>query len=458
MTVSNSNKQYPRFFYKSFSFRKKGNNLFLSFEFFTEPNLYFKPELVIFNLPQYTQNLDKDLLNNLVFHLGLIEILSYWKATCSPEIIIEAGYLNKKQISWWHNLILKGMGEFFYTNQIDFKRKNFLTIKNAHLKTKFTRKTEKAGLNSKTFLVPFAGGKDSIVTAQLLKKNKEDFRLFCLNPTSSCLKSIELITTKQPIIVQRTIDPQLLELNKRGYLNGHTPFTAYLSFLGVICTVLFDCGTVIFSNERSANEGNLIYRSQMINHQYSKSWEFEKKFSRYCRKYLIQVNYLSLLRPLYEIQITKIFSRYPQYFGHFKSCNVGQKENIWCQHCAKCLATFTLLYPFISQKKIIEIFGINLLDEKDNLPILKKLLGTVGFKPFECVPTKEEVKSALYLAYKKDQKNKYKLSLALRYFKSRYFPEFKYLQKSAKEILNSWGKNHSLTKRLTKVLKEAMRG
>ncbi len=68
-------------------------------------------------------------MNNLVFHLGLMEIPTYWKATCSPEIVVKAGPLNKEQIKWWKDLIIKGMGQFFYENKIDWRSSNFLKIR-----------------------------------------------------------------------------------------------------------------------------------------------------------------------------------------------------------------------------------------------------------------------------------------------------------------------------------------
>jgi len=62
----------------------------------------------------------------------------------------------------------------------------------------------------------------------------------------------------------------------------------------------------------------------VINHQYSKSSEFEKKFRDYLTNLTPSVSYFSLLRPLYELQIAKILAKLPQYHQVFKSCNVNQ--------------------------------------------------------------------------------------------------------------------------------------
>lgn len=62
---------------------------------------------------------------------------------------------------------------------------------------------------------------------------------------------------------------------------------------------------------------------EKVNHQYSKTYEFENDFAEYSKKYLkANVKYFSFLRPLNEMQIAKIFSRYTKYHKVFKSCNV----------------------------------------------------------------------------------------------------------------------------------------
>ena len=35
------------------------------------------------------KNLNTDFVKKMVFHMGLIELISYWKATCSKNVIIK---------------------------------------------------------------------------------------------------------------------------------------------------------------------------------------------------------------------------------------------------------------------------------------------------------------------------------------------------------------------------------
>lgn len=117
----------------------------------------------------------------------------------------------------------------------------------------------------------------------------------------------------------------------------------------------------MLSNESSANETYVSGRQ--VNHQYSKSTEFERDFRSYVTDYLDDsIQYFSLLRPWSEWQIAKKFVTYPQYFPVFQSCNLGSKTDIWCADCAKCLYVYILLSAFLDDETLVKIFGKNMLD------------------------------------------------------------------------------------------------
>ena len=437
--------KYPKFIYENYSYKISGNNLDIFFDFRivprqardnpersrrVEPGIFFKPKVIIENVkkPQLAR-MGNRVLNNLIFHIGLIEIPSYWKTTCSPEIEIRAGYLNKEQINWWRRLIINGMGQFFYENKIDWRSKSFLTIKSP-LETRSSSVLDKKLKNR--CLVPFAGGRDSIVTLESLKKSanwRKEISLFMVNPTERILKTAKVSGIKNKIIVRRIVDKKLLELNKKGYLNGHTPFTALLSFLSVLGAVLLDYKNIVFSNEKSANEGNLKYLGKTINHQWAKSSEFEKMFKNYCKKYLAKnlpagrqgINYFSYLRKYGELEISKMFIKYPQYFSVFSSCNASMRivgppslklrRVKWCGNCPKCLFVYMTFYPFLEKKDLLKIFGRDIFNPSTSsgqeklLAIMKALIGQGKPKPFECVGTKKEGRLALKLSLQKAKKS-----------------------------------------------------
>lgn len=192
-----------------------------------------------------------------------------------------------------------------------------------------------------------------------------------------------------------------MELNRQGFLNGHVPFSASLAFISLLVATLTGTKYITVANEKSADEENVEYLGTKINHQYSKSFEFEADFNEYTHQYLMpDISYFSILRPLYELQIAKAFCKFPQYFSAFKSCNRYPKLGHWCGKCPKCLSIFLLLSPFLGIEKTTEIFGKNLFEDKSLLPLFKQMIGESIPKPFECVATYEETRVAAYLCSK----------------------------------------------------------
>lgn len=446
MTAATLRKKYPRFIYSDFSYQFKNDELIIAFEFKIPPEITFKPEIRIKSGDLPFQKLPPAVLENLIFHLGLAEIPSYWKTTCSPVIEINCGLLSDGQKKWWLNLLTSGLGEFFYQNKIDFTANEFVKFE-----VNSEKKFDKDLLEKQDrFLVPLGGGRDSVVTGETLKSLKENFAFLTLNPTKVQEDIAKISEAQNEIIIERAIDKNLLALNKKGHLNGHTPFSAYLSFVSVLCASLYGFKYVTPSNERSSNEENTTYLGVQINHQYSKSYEFEKSFRDYVKNYLSKnIEYFSFLRPLYEIQISKLFASYKKYHPLIRSCNKGQKTNSWCCQCPKCLSVFISLFPFLEKSEIIKMFGQNLFENENLLPLLKQLLGVSGPKPFECVGTYEEIKLGLSLSIKKFQEAKENLPILLSSMKSN-------LEGSPKNLLIEWDNNNFLPERISDKLKEAV--
>src|SRR4029077_3290828 len=136
-------------------------------------------------------------------------------------------------------------------------------------------------------LLTIGGGRDSALAAGVLRDGGHTFACMMMNPSSAALKIASQVTPADTVIIRRSICPELLELNRRGFLNGHTPFSAYLAFLGAASLLLYGYSNVIVANERSSDEANVRYRGKEINHQYSKSFRFERLFDDYLQKYLV---------------------------------------------------------------------------------------------------------------------------------------------------------------------------
>jgi 7-cyano-7-deazaguanine synthase in queuosine biosynthesis len=276
-------------------------------------------------------------------------------------------------------------------------------------------------LENKKLLVPVGGGKDSATLLGILESKKLDYNILLLSPLSPAAKAIAVLLKNEGhcqniIEVERSIDPKLLKLNQIGYLNGHTPFSAYLAFLSVTVAYLYGHDLVLLSNESSADEENTIFHGRKVNHQYSKSSEFEKKFQDYSQEFLFDKSeqkpfYFSLLRPLSELQIAKTLvqlarndKNFKKILSIFRSCNVGQKQGIWCHNCPKCAFVFTIFSAFLEPDFVSEqIFRKNLFEKESLRETFFELAGLRDKKPFECVGTFAETREAISLASKQYQ-------------------------------------------------------
>lgn len=339
------------------------------------------------------KSIPKEILDVLVFNIGMIELVSYWKIACPKKVVVKPYHLDDEQIRWWKKLYFNGLGEFFYLNGINAGFDDFMSIESesslpadcGNAKFCFEEKT----------LVPVGGGKDSVVTLEALR-NKIEIKPLIINPrgaTRDCVKAAGF-TENDTAVINRTLDPMMLEMNKQGYLNGHTPFSAMLAFYTVLLGFATKSRYIALSNESSANEPTVP--DTEINHQYSKSAAFENDFRSYISKYVnADIQYFSFLRPLNELQIAKLFSEAKNYHKVFRSCNVGSKTDSWCGHCPKCLFTWLALSPFLKRDELTGIFGKDLLKDKELAATLEKLDGTAEVKPFECVGTVGEVSACI---------------------------------------------------------------
>jgi hypothetical protein len=416
MTTEELRQKYPLFIFEKYEYKFINENLEISYYFSLPPDHKFSHKIVVENCKPALPAGGLKIVNleNLIFHVGLSLMPSYWKAACSPKIEIQAGNLSEKQLEFWKKLFIKGMGEYFYKNEIDFTYPEFLTIKSLntspHPSPNLGEGAEGEVLKNsgklQSVLIPIGGGKDSIVTLELLKTGYP-VTPFMINPVPEMINVCQTAGFTQPLIVNSQIDPYLLELNRQGYLNGHVPVSAFYAFTSVLVAAVSGHKYIAFSNERSSFEGNTEYLNRTINHQYSKTLEFETDFNSYLVSLISDIKYFSFLRPLYELQIAKIFCRYPQYFSVFTSCNSNFKLDSkglashssqsggWCGHCPKCVSTALLLAAWLGKAKVTEVMGVYPPDLSENAEILKDLTGDNPIKPFECVLTRDEAKISL---------------------------------------------------------------
>lgn len=415
--------KYKTFTYKAYSYELNDDNLVARFSFSIDGLSEFSPVWTINRIGDIAvSDIDKDALDRAVFSLGMTELISYWKITCAPTVVIECGALCQSQIDWWKKLYWGGLGEFFYVNGITETIDSFMSIISKGIApddiniSVETLETEDVpvGVTPKV-LIPIGGGKSSAVSLELMK-NHADTYCFIINPRGATIATALTAELDDKCIrASRSLDDRMLELNAQGFLNGHTPYNAIVAFSSSIAAYINGIPYVALSHESTTDEVTIT--NVNVNHQYSESFEFEQDYRAYEDAVLkTGVYYFSFLRPLSELQIAMLFAKMKQYHSIFRSCNVGSKQDIWCGSCSKCLFVYILLYPFLSVDELDNIFHKRLFEDESLIEDFDKLCGIIPDKPFECVGSRDEVNACLTIAIISIQKDRKPLPVLLSHY------------------------------------------
>ena len=354
--------------------------------------------------------------------LHLVAGISYYKAALPETIRVETGPLTPDMARFLDTLYLHGLGELAFRNGVDLRGR-------IHFPASGETSTEpppRLELARRT-AIPVGGGKDSIVTIEALARAGEPRVLLSVGDPEP-IRAVSEVAGSGRIVLSRRLAPELLELNRRGAINGHVPISAILGSIFAVAAVLYDFDAAALSNERSADEGNLVWDGFEINHQYSKSSRFEKDFQALLDAHVLPgFHYFSFLRPFSELAITALFSQAnPRYRKVFRSCNAAfrldesMRARRWCCDCPKCRFVFLALAPFLAKPEMVDIFGADLLDDPAQAKGFEALFGLGEHKPFECVGEVRECVAALALLARSPE---WREDLLVARFAERILPE-----------------------------------
>jgi len=386
---------YKEFIFEEYLYDPAVSTLSLRYRFGGGPR--FEEKLFFDFAPQQLSPEASAALDRIFRLIFLMSGVSYYKSFVPPTLICEPFPVDRVTADFLRKFYEKGLAEFAFRNGISLRE---------HLAIRWSGDQPAApivlNLPRRT-CVPVGGGKDSIVTLECLKRGGEPLILFSLGdaePIRACITTADL-----PFIrVRRRLDSGLFKLIEAGALNGHVPITGILSAIAAAGAVMAGCDAIVMSNEHSASAPNLQIDGIDVNHQYSKSLEFEEDFSEYVKNHISpSIAYFSLLRPLSEIEIARRFAKFSEYFRIFRSCNTAFRQlpaargGGWCANCPKCRFVFLALAPFIEKTELIGIFGRNLFDDETQLDGFAQLCGLREHKPFECVG--ESAESAAVMSY-----------------------------------------------------------
>lgn len=344
---------------------------------------------------------DEQTLDQAIQSLFFMAGVSYYKAFLPPSIEIHKGTLSSEDAAFYSKTYQRGLGEFFYVNQLDPR-----TEVQFPATMPDDPNNQRCQHRGSGMLVGLGGGKDSLVSVELLR-DEYNVTTWSVGHQPQLTPLVEQVGLPH-LWVERTWDQQLSTLNQSGAYNGHVPISAILACAGAVVAVLSGKQDIVVSNESSANEPNLTYQGAEINHQYSKSLEFEQDFQQYLQRHFgDSIRYYSSLRPLSELRISELFTQvgFETYKDVFSSCNRAfthtSNSMFWCGECPKCAFVFLALTPFMERSTLEKLFsGKNLLLDSSLKQTYLQLLGIDGDKPLECVGEVKESRAAMRLAQK----------------------------------------------------------
>lgn len=391
--------KYRQFIFEDYVFDTASRVLSLRYSY--DGNVPFT-ETYHFDFP--LQHYDMAAFDRACQQLFFIAGVSYYKAYLAPEIVIKKGQLDQTMAGFYAKTYQRGLGEFFYVNRLD-----------PRTSIPFSATTDQPLApvpvpESKGILIGLGGGKDSLVSVELFKKGNADIATWSLNHRPQLTPLVERVGLPH-YFVERAWDPAISEHGARGAYRGHVPISAIIGACGVIVAILTGRRDVTVSNELSANEPTLHFDGVAINHQYSKSAEFEEDYQGLLAHIFENgPRYYSSLRPLSELRIAELFYKtngLTRYQGVFSSCNRayvhGNDHIFWDGTCPKCTFFYLVMAPFAKETELTAIFdGKNLLHDTELERTYQQLLGIAGDKPLECVGEIKESRTAMQLVQEKD--------------------------------------------------------
>ena len=336
------------------------------------------------------------LLNLTAALLGV----SYYKAAAASAIKVEFALGPASQAAV-KSAYRDGLGEFFFRNQLPYPPDQTWAFAEGAAASPPSNVT--TGNHS---VVAFGGGKDSHVAMAKLRAKKRTFEPVSVILDDRVGEHLAAMLAEKLTFIRRVIDPKLIAMarDRRGH-NGHVPITAINSAILMVHALRTGADAVIFANERGASKPTIVHDGHPINHQFSKSFDYEAALRAAFGETVGEMpEWFSGLRPYSELWIGREMADAKRAHRLFTSCNrnfvfagrhVLKDGERWCGTCPKCVFTATILAPWCNTMMMDAIFEKDVLGNADNIAMARDLAGLGAMKPWECVGDIEDTSAAL---------------------------------------------------------------
>lgn len=373
------------------------------------PDISFK-EVIKFskdNLVEY----DRAKLNGALELLFLVAGTSYFKAFPTANIKFNSINPTEEQMSFMASIYRDGLSQFIYENNLSL---DVIPFSDYYLKTYNAQNRQKSSHQPevKDILALESGGKDSLLTAALLKKNNIKFKPFNM-PYGEDHPAILDQFDRSTSYADRKIDSKSLKVaTEKGGFNGHVPITYITASIATVDAILHGQNWVLLSIAHEGDEPHAKIGDLDVNHQWSKTWQAEKLFSEYVYNYVAKdIVAGSPIRKYSELKVAELFVQYcwAEYSTSFSSCNNANYQQgasntklKWCVNCPKCANSYLLFAPFVEPNDLNSVMGSDMIADEKMEETFKGLLGIDGvMKPFECVGEIDELRLAYHMAQKR---------------------------------------------------------
>ncbi len=330
--------------------------------------------------------------------LALTTSVSYLKATLPARIELAGRAAGPAARAMLTALLTEGLAELALRNGLGRLDGQFEVVASPDT-ARTVAMTGTASATRPGTLITVGGGKDSALTLALAARHDPDTLAMAVNPRAPMERTARWAGVGL-VRVERALDRRILELNARGAINGHVPITAIVTSAAVLAAAVLDRGTVLVSNERSADAATRSVDGWHVNHQYSKTAAFQRLLDAALLETGCTTRVVSFLRPLSELAIARGVAREPGLVANVTSCNAAYAldgpGDGWCGRCDKCRFVQLALAPFSERERLTADLGFDALGDPDQVAGFAAMLDP-GTKPFECVGTVEEVRLALDL-------------------------------------------------------------
>jgi hypothetical protein len=252
------------------------------------------------------------------------------------------------------------------------------------------------------------GGKDSLVALKLLERARLPFATLGYShsiygaaaPQHALLDRVGAASARVRAERQWVID-DLLDapvarlrpaLGVKYILAAETPASV---FAALPIALARGYRGLVVAHEASANEANLVWNGELVNHQWGKGWDAEQLLDGYVQRLVAGVRYFSVLQPVHDEVIFELLAQDAGLAPLTHSCNV---QKPWCGACAKCAYVWLQFAAHLPPAVVDATFGADLGERAGNERWFRELLGLADHTPFECVGSPPEARLALAMA------------------------------------------------------------